>query len=640
MNFQEVADGVLRGVGGESNVRSLEHCATRLRFTLADRSKADKAAVEAVPGVVTVVESGGQFQVVVGNQVGEVHARIGDLGKQPQDTADDKGGTGNVLNRAIDLVTSIFTPVFWIIAGSGLLKALLAVGVKLDASFATTTTYAILFAAGDAVFQFLPLFLAVTAARRFKADQFTSLAIGGALVYSATIAVVPGAKGASLTLKAFADGGGHVTFLGIPVVMVAYLSSVIPIIVAVYAQSHLERLLKRVLPDSLRNFCAPLFTIAVVVPLTFLAIGPVTTHLGDWVSQGIDKVWDFSPIAGGALMGGFWQVFVIFGIHWSFVPVIFQELATNGVSKILGVLFPAVLAQAGAGLAVFLRTRDKQVKALAGPATISAFLAGITEPVIYGVNLRYKKPFVFACIAGSIGGGIAGASKSAPTSFVLPGGLTLSAPVNVGNYALLLVGVAVAVVLAFVLTFVTFKDQAAPATAGAPAQANEPAVQLAPAAGGGTATLIRTKALQVLSPVVGRVVPLAEVSDKVFASGAVGQGAGVDPVAGEVLSPVEATVVTVMPHAYGLRTDDGVEILVHVGIDTVRLEGRHFSPAVTEGTRVRPGDLLVEFDPIAVRAAGYDPVTVVVVTAQAGYSAVDAVSGDVRTGDPLLTLQP
>ncbi|MEI5527368.1 beta-glucoside-specific PTS transporter subunit IIABC [Streptomyces brasiliscabiei] len=639
MNVQEVADGVLRGVGGESNVRSLEHCATRLRFTLADRSKADKAAVEAVPGVVTVVESGGQFQVVIGNQVGEVHARLGDLGKPSQDTADDNGGSGNVLNRAIDLVTSIFTPVFWIIAGSGLLKALLAVGVKFDASFASTTTYAILFAAGDAVFQFLPLFLAVTAARRFKADQFTALAIGGALIYSATIAVVPGAKGASLTLKAFADGGGHVTFLGIPVVMVAYLSSVIPIIVAVYAQSHLERFLKRVLPDSLRNFCTPLFTIAVVVPLTFLAIGPVTTHVGDWVSQGIDEVWGLSPIAGGALMGGFWQVFVIFGIHWSFVPIIFQELATNGVSKILGVLFPAVLAQAGAGLAVFLRTRDKQVKALAGPATISAFLAGITEPVIYGINLRYKKPFVFACIAGSIGGGIAGASKSAPTSFVLPGGLTLSAPVNVGNYALLLIGVAVAVVLAFVLTFATFKDQAVPATAEAPAPKDEPGVEPA-ASGKGTATLVRTKALQVLSPVVGRVVPLAEVSDKVFASGAVGQGAGVDPVAGEVVSPVEATVVTVMPHAYGLRTDDGVEILVHVGIDTVKLEGRHFNPAVTEGTRVRPGDLLVEFDPIGVRAAGYDPVTVVVVTAQSGYTAVDAASGDVRTGDPLLTLQP
>jgi PTS system beta-glucosides-specific IIC component len=586
-----------------------------------------------------VVESGGQFQVVIGNQVGEVHARLGDLANPSQDTADEKGGSGNVLNRAIDLVTSIFTPVFWIIAGSGLLKALLAVGVKFDASFATTTTYAILFAAGDAVFQFLPLFLAVTAARRFKADQFTALAIGGALIYSATIAVVPGAKGASLTLKAFADGGGDVTFLGIPVVMVAYLSSVIPIIVAVYAQSHLERFLKRVLPDSLRNFCTPLFTIAVVVPLTFLAIGPVTTHLGDWVSQGIDKVWGVSPIAGGALMGGFWQVFVIFGIHWSFVPVMFQELATSGVSKILGVLFPAVLAQAGAGLAVFLRTRDKQVKALAGPATISAFLAGITEPVIYGINLRYKKPFVFACIAGSIGGGIAGASKSAPTSFVLPGGLTLSAPVNVGNYALLLIGVAVAVVLAFVLTFVTFKDQAAPATAEAPAPKDEPVVEPV-VAGGGTATLVRTNALQVLSPVVGRVVPLAEVSDKVFASGAVGQGAGVDPVAGEVVSPVEATVVTVMPHAYGLRTDDGVEILVHVGIDTVRLEGRHFNPAVTEGTRVQPGDLLVEFDPIGVRAAGYDPVTVVVVTAQAGYTAVDAVSGDVRTGDPLLTLQP
>ncbi|MGW1712571.1 beta-glucoside-specific PTS transporter subunit IIABC [Streptomyces sp. NPDC002156] len=641
MRHQETADGVLRGVGGEANVQSVEHCATRLRFTLIDRSKADKTAVESVPGVITVVEGGGTFQVVIGNRVGDVYAQLGSLTRRAPDRDGDKATPAGLVPRVIDLVTSIFTPILWVLAGAGLLKALLAVGVKIDSSFGATTTYAILFAAGDAVFQFLPILLAVTASRRFKADQFTSLAIAGALVYSATIGVVAGPKGASLTLKALYDGGGDVTFLGMPVVVVAYLSSVIPIIFAVYAQSHLERLLKRVLPEALRNFCTPLITIAVLVPLTFLAIGPVTSHVGDWVSEGVNNLWELSPIAGGAVMGAFWQVFVIFGVHWSFVPIMFQELSTNGVSYLLGSLFPPVLAQAGAALAVFLRTRDPQVKAVAGPATVSAFLAGITEPAIYGVTLRYKTPFIYACIAGAIGGGIAGASKSAPTSFVLPGGLTLSAPVGVGNYALLLIGVAVAVGLAFVLTFVTFKDRPVAAPEG-PSTVGEPVDTPTGAGvgGGGTATAVRTKSLELLSPVSGTAVALADVPDKVFASGAVGPGAGVVPAAGAVRSPVEATVVTVMPHAFGLRTDDGVEILVHVGIDTVKLNGRHFHPAVTGGSRVGAGDLLVEFDPEAVRTAGYDPVTVVVVTALAGYADVDVTSGDVNTADVLLTLQP
>lgn len=635
MRYQETASGVLRGVGGESNIRALEHCATRLRFTLADRSKADKAAVESVPGVISVVESAGQFQVVIGNRVGDVYAEFGDLTRRAQPAEGAKAPGGNGLNRVIELVTSIFAPILWVLAAGGLLKALLAVGVKISPSFGTTTTYDILFATGDAVFQFLPILLAVTAARRFKADQFTSLAIAGAVVYSGTIGIVAGPNGTSLTLKAFSDGGGHVTFLGIPVVMIAYLSSVIPILVAVYAQSHLERLLKRVLPEALRNFCTPLFTLAVVVPLTFLVIGPVTGHVGTWVTDGVDQLWKLSPIVGGAVMGGLWQVFVIFGVHWSFVPIIFQQIATDHLAKILGPLFPAVLAQGGAAFAVFLRTRDRQMKAVAGPATLSALLAGITEPAIYGVTLRYKKPFVLACIAGAVGGGIAGASHSAPTTFVLPGGLTLSAPVGVGHYAVFLLGAAIAVALAFLLTFVTFRDRPLAAAADTADDSSE-----APAADSAPAAAVRTVPLEVLSPVTGTVVALSELPDKVFASGALGQGAGVTPADGEVRSPVAATVVTAMPHAFGLRTDDGVEVLVHVGIDTVKLAGRHFRPAAAEGIRVQPGELLVEFDPEAVRAAGYDPVTVVVVTATAGYAEVEAKAGELRTGDALLILQP
>lgn len=640
MKYDKTAVGVLQGVGGESNVSSLTHCATRLRFRLVDRTKADKNVVESTPGVITVVESSGQFQVVIGNNVGQVWDELGKL--TTLTTAEGSGAvSGGLLATAIDLITSIFTPFLWILAGTGLLKAFLAVGVKIAPSFGTTSTYAILYAAGDAIFQFLPVLLAVTAAKRFKANQFTSLAIAGALIYSATIAVIPGADGTSLTLQGFEAAGGQLTFLGIPVVMVSYLSAVIPTILAVYAQSHLERGLNLVLPSAIRNFVTPLVTVAVIVPLTFLAIGPVADYVGRGLSDGVNWAWGLSPAVGGALMGAFWQVFVVFGVHWGFVPVVVQDLSVKGFSPIVGPLFPAVLAQAGAGLAVFLKTRNRDLREVAGPATVSAFLAGITEPMIYGVTLRLKRPFIYACTGGAIGGAIAGLSHSAPKGFVLPGAITLSAAVDVGNFAMLIIGTTLAVVIAFVLTFVLgFKDL--PATPAATA-AETPQSPEVPAAGsigsGGVATLTRTATLELTTPVAGRVVTLSEVPDKVFSSGALGQGAGVIPSAGLVHAPADGVLVSVMPHAFGLRTDDELEVLVHVGVDTVKLNGRHFDPVVSQGSTVRRGQLLGTFDIPAIKAAGYDPITVVIVTAAPGFGdATVTDTGDVSTGQPLLTL--
>lgn len=376
--YVQLADDVLAGVGGEKNVRSIAHCATRLRFQLKDREKADKAAVENTKGVITVVEAGGQFQVVIGNAVGNVYETLVTNYNLPV----GESAKGGFMARAIDLITSIFTPFLWVLAGTGLLKALLAVAVKIWPEWAASSSHAILFSASDAVFQFLPILLAVTAAKKFKANQFTAIAIAGALIYSATIAVIPGADGATLTLQGFAGAGGELTFFGIPVTMIAYLSAVIPTILAVYAQSHLERLLTKVLPEALRNFLTPMLTVAVIVPLTFLAIGPVADLAGQGLSDGVNWFWNLAPAVGGAIMGGLWQVFVIFGLHWGFVPVIVQDLSSQGYSLLTGPLFAAVLAQAGAVAAVFFKTRNKELKEVAGPATISAFLAGITEPAI------------------------------------------------------------------------------------------------------------------------------------------------------------------------------------------------------------------------------------------------------------------
>ncbi|MEP7763217.1 beta-glucoside-specific PTS transporter subunit IIABC [Sanguibacter sp. 25GB23B1] len=621
---ETTAAEVLRAVGGTENVRSVTHCATRLRFQLADRAKVDKAAVEATQGVITVVESGGQFQVVVGNNVGKVYEALTASG----DLSAEGPSSSGILAKAIDLITSIFTPFLWVLAASGLLKALLAVWANVVPEVTASPTYAILFTAGDAIFQFLPILLAVTAAKKFRANVYTALAIASALIYSATVAVIPNAEGASVTLQAFAAGGEQLTFLSIPVIMVSYLSAVIPTILAIYAQGHLERLLDRVLPDAIRNFVTPMLVLVIIVPLTFLAIGPVADWVGTGLSDGVNWFWGLSPAVGGALMGAFWQVFVIFGVHWGFVPVMVQDLATQGYSLISGPLFAAVLAQAGAAAAVLIKTRNRELKGVAGPASISAFLAGVTEPAIYGVTLRLKKPFIYACIGGAVGGAIAAAGGSAAEGFVLPGAITLTSTLNVGNFTLQLVGTGLAMVIAFVLTLVLgFTDIPEPG-----------ATKVAP----GTADARRedgSQALSVAAPVAGQVIPLSAVNDKVFSSGALGTGLAVIPSEGKAFAPISGTLLTVMPHAFGIRADDGLEVLVHVGLNTVELDGVGFVPAVRQGDTVRSGDLLVTFDIDAIVAAGYDPVTVMLVTNAARYTAVVPVTdGEVRPNEQLLEI--
>jgi len=617
----QLAEDVLRGVGGAGNVKSVTHCATRLRFQLVDRDKADKAAVEATRGVITVVESSGQFQVVIGNTVANVFESLS--GMPGVTTTDGDGSSGGFLARLIDLITSIFTPFLWVLAGSGLLKAFLAVWAKVDGEAAATSTYAILFAAGDAIFQFLPILLAMTAAKKFRANIYVAVAIASALIYSATIAVIPNADGASVTLQAFAQGGGELTFAGIPVVMVSYLSAVIPTILAVYAQSHLERMLNKVLPEAIRNFITPMLVLAIIVPATFLLIGPVADYAGQGLSNGVNWFWGLSPIIGGALMGAFWQVFVIFGVHWGFVPVMIQDLSVQGYSLLTGPLFAAVLAQSGAAAAVFLKTKNRELKEVAGPATISAFLAGITEPAIYGVTLRLKTPFIFACIGGAIGGAIAAAGGSAAEGFVLPGAITLTAALNIGNFALQLIGTGLAITIAFTLTMVLgFKDI--------------PSADDTTSAGTGAAP---GASPMVTAPVAGRVVPLAQVPDKVFSSGALGAGLAVIPSEGKAYAPISGVLVTVLPHAFGIRGVDGLEVLVHVGLDTVELKGRGFTPAVRQGDTVAAGQLLTTFDIAAITAAGYDPMTVMLVTNAAGYSRVIPVAqGDVRPNELALDL--
>lgn len=632
VDHRTLAADIAERVGGVENVASAVHCATRLRLRLKDESKADKAAVEKLPGVITVMRAGGQFQVVIGNEVGAVHSEFTRLTGTADDDTAPAPSSGNLLNRFIDLVSSLIQPLLWPIAGAGLFKALLSLFTQLGWLDATSQTSTVLSAAADALFYFLPIFLAVTAAKRFRADQFTAMAIAGALVYPSIVAL---------------NTGEPVTFVGIPMVMMNYTSSVIPILVAVWLQGYLERALKKVLPGAIRNFSVPLLTLAVMVPFILITVGPVTTWIANGLSDGINSVFAAVPWLAGGIMGGLWQVFVLFGLHWGFVPLMTNEIGTQGYSLLLGPLFAAIFAQSAAALAVMLRTRNKARRAVAGPAAFSGFLAGVTEPAIYGVNLPLRRPFYFGIAGGAVGGAIAASGGSAATAFVFPSLLGLSAATTVGSFPLQLLGCGVAVAIGFTLTFL-FVDREKPTADGtldpAPESHDRGATPTTggDATGGGTAVLTRT--IDLLAPVTGRVVPLTDVQDKVFASGALGQGVGLVSTDERVLSPVSGTVVTALSsgHAYGIKSDQGVEVLVHIGIDTVQLGGRGFTPAVERGARVRSGDLLAEVDLAVVTEAGYDPTTVVVVTntAQLG-SVVPATPSDatVEAGRPVLTVE-
>ena len=600
----KTAAGVLAGVGGESNVQSLVHCATRLRFVLKDEGKADATAIRAVPGVITTAQAGGQYQVVIGNDVPDVYAAIHAQTKLGAGTTPtEEGPKGNLFNRFIKMISAIFTPILWALAGTGLLKAFLAAAVTFGWMDATTTTYTILNALSDALINFLPMALAITAARYFKASEFTSFAIAGALVYPSITALT---------------GAPDVTFFGIPVTMVSYVSSVIPVIIVVWLQSHAERFLLKVLPGAVRRFVTPMLIVLVAVPLVFVVIGPLSALIGGGLAAGIGWVFQTVPWLGGAIMGGLWQVFVIFGLHWGLVPLFQLELQTTGQMLLIGPVFAAVLAQAAAVAGVLVRSRNKNLRSLAAPATLSGFLAGITEPAIYGINLPLKRPFAFGIVGGALGGALIAMGGVFSKAFVVPSGLALPALLGNGNMVMLGIGLAVAIIVPFLLTVIVgFTD---PVDAAAPA---------APAAATDTV---------VLSPVDGTVVPLSEVPDAAFADASLGKGVAIRPTSGAVYAPFDGTVVAAFPtgHALGLRGVDGVELLIHVGLDTVKLGGEHFSLKVSSGQQVTAGDLLLEFDGAAIERAGYDLVTPVIVTNGDLYPDVaEVASGPLSHGETL-----
>lgn len=654
-NYDALAKTIIKDVGGKDNVISVVHCTTRLRFKLKDEKKANDDALKDTDGVVTVVKAGGQYQVVIGNEVADVYEAVlkeggfSGGGQVADDDLDDSNMS--LMDKAIDLISGIFTPILGPMAAAGMIKGLTAMCASFGWLAKTSGTYEVLYAIGDGFFYFLPLILAITSAKKFKVDRFTAITIGAAMCYPAMVAMNSSKKVLfDLFNGTFLHSQVHATFLGIPIISMNYTSTVIPIILAVWFASVVEKWCKEWIPTVVKTFLVPFVTLLIVVPLTFLIIGPLATWIGNALAAITSTVYNFSPVLAGILLGGFWQVFVIFGVHWGFVAVMMSNIAALGYDPILGLSLGASFAQIGVVLAILLQTKDQKLKGIALPAFLSGIF-GVTEPAIYGVTLPRKKPFILSCIAAGVGGGLIGFfgtkmyMMGGMGVFVIPAAIGPKTGVDMSVYGLM-IAMAVSFVLGFILQMALGKKSVDQAYDEKQAKAVQEVASQADAIAKAAPSLASTSDLNVstelVSPLAGELLPLSEVKDEVFSSGAMGEGVAVEPSEGVLHAPADGKVVMTFPtgHAIGMKTSDGAEILMHIGMDTVNLQGHGFETLVAKGDEVKAGDELVKFDIDAIHAKGYVVTTPIVVTNSKDYEKITVVSqGKVKVGQEILDLE-
>ncbi|MNW27248.1 PTS system beta-glucoside-specific EIIBCA component [compost metagenome] len=627
MKYDQLAQQIIQGVGGKENVNNLIHCATRLRFTLHDDQKANKEELQKLDQVLSVVQSGGQYQVVIGNAVSDVYAAIIDrIGLQSQSKSDDETQKNSVglFSKAVDLISSIFSPLLGILAGAGLLKGLLSVTTTFNWLDPAGGTYKMLYSAADGFFYFLPFFLAYTTARKFKTSPFIGMAIAAALLYP--------------DMTALQAAGTNIDFFGIPVILMKYSTTVIPIILSVWILSYLENFLKKRLHESIRGLFTTIICLLVMVPLTYMVLGPIGTYVSVGLANAIFWAYNLSPIVAGFVVGSVFQILVIFGVHWGLVPIMLNNIAKNGRDPISPLYGPAIVAQAGAALGVFLKTKNRKLKTISMSAFITG-LFGVTEPAIYGVTLKLKKPFIVACLSGGVGGAIAGAYNSSAVALVPKSIITFPAFFGPGFIGYV-IGFVVAFILSVVLTYIVgFDDPVEEAEeAAVPPKTESQPKQTSASASAAPAPYNKQ---EIVSPLSGRTLPLTQMDDEAFSSLAMGKGIAIVPDEGKLYAPASGKVAMVIRtgHAYSIVTDAGAELLIHIGIDTVKLKGQHFNPLVKEGDEVKAGDLIAEFDLEQIKAAGYDVTTPVVVSNTAQFlDVVVTQDGSMRKGDDLFTI--
>lgn len=620
MDYANVAKKILEKIGGESNVNSVQHCMTRLRFTLKDESKADDEAIRKIKGVMGVTKQGGQYQVIIGNNVGNCYKELLKLGNFQEGTSDKNAEKKGLFNTILDVVSGCMSATMPAIIGAGMIKVLLVILPMLGILAETSQTYIILSALGDATFYFLPLILCISASKKFNINPYILAAVIAVMVYPDFIGLV--------------DAGEKISLFGLPVASASYAYSVIPVIMMAWVMTYVEKLADKITPAVTKNFLKPMLTLLIALPIALVVIGPIGYYAGEMLSSAMVFVYDKAGWLAIAIMSALMPLLVMTGMHWAFVPLSLMNINNPNVgfdTLLLVGMLGSNLAQASSCLAVFLKSKNKDLKQVAGASSISAFLAGVTEPAMYGVTLKYKKPLYACMIAGGVSGLYAGFVGLKCYVFATPALISLVQfidPNGGSNFINALIVVAITVSVSFTLTWIFgFED---PANKEDDEETTEEvAVE--------KEEVISSSV--VLSPIEGKAVSLKQVNDITFSEEIMGKGVAIIPTVGRAVSPVNGTVSALFEtkHAIGLTADNGAEILIHIGLDTVKLGGKHFTSHVKTGDKVKAGDLLVEFDIKAIKEEGYETITPVLVTNTDSYNDVLAlIDKDVKEKDELI----
>lgn len=623
-DYEKLAVDIIKAVGGKKNIIKASRCATRLRLVLKETTNEAKENVSALTGVITVVENSGQFQVVIGTHVGKVFDKVASELNLDSNAIEEDAPKASILSRVIATMSAVFAPFIYILAAAGILQGCLIVINMVNPSFSSTGTYEVLSFMSWAPFTFLPIFIAITASKHFKCNMFIAVACCAALV-SPTWAEIA---------ARIADGES-IRFLGISLAETTYTSSVLPPLFLVWILSYVERFVDKKLPEVIKALFTPFICMVVMVPLTILVIGPLSDSLATAIANGYNYLYNLAPAVAAAVIGGLWQVVVIFGVHWGVTPMCLANYDLYGMDTFQAFQTMAVIAQAGAVFGVFIKARNKQTKNIALSAGVTGIF-GITEPAIYGVNLKFKKPFICGCIAGAVGAVVGSFFNIAYYAYAgLPGMLTVVnaiTPDNSKSIIGMLLGAAISFVGAIILVQIIGigekeieskkEDKAVKVKEGQP--------------------VLNIGIKEIKSPISGKVIQLEKVNDPVFSSGAMGKGVAIEPVDNKVYAPFNGTIefIADTKHAIGLLSEDGVEVLIHVGMDTVKMEGRGFSVKTSVNSKVKAGDLLLEFDRNIIEKEGYSLITPVVITNADNYEdKALCINEEVKNGMSIINLK-
>ena len=644
LDYVSTSKAIIDAVGGAGNIVSATNCMTRLRLVLKDESKANDDAVKAIKGVKSVIKQGGQYQVVIGNEVSNLAKEFNKMGNFSEDGGGaPKKATGNPIQRLFGFIAGCMTPLLPAMLGTGMVKVLLTLLTTVHLMSSTGPTYILLYSMADSFFYFLPVFLAVTIAKRMNHSIPLFMVIGAMLCYPDLIALLGGAEGVFLGMQATKIFGF------IPVISATYTSSVLPILLMAPVMAWAEDFADRVSPNVLKAFLKPMIFLLICTPIALCILGPLGNIIGTVLAGVFSTMYNTVPWLTVAVLSAIMPFIVMTGMHYALIPLCMNNMATLGYDVIVLVtMFCSNIAQGGASLGVAAKTKDVDTKSEGIACGISAVVAGVTEPAMYGINLRYGKPMAAAVIGAGVSGLFAGLmGVKAYTMGGSPSVLSVIQFVNTSGESGALTGVifgviaaAISLGLSFFLSRLLFKDPVVEGAAEAPAAAEGAPIEAAPLRS--EAAPVPGEPISLASPLNGRLVALADVPDEVFASESLGKGVGIIPADGNVYAPADAVVTTLMEgskHAIGLTTDSGVDILIHVGLDTVAMNGNAFSYKVAEGEKVKAGQLLMTADLNEIMGSGYKTHTPFLVTNSDDYASVQVVAeGDVKVGDALLVV--